>query len=99
MITLLRIFICIFAAGVTLYAHVKKQNELTELRLIIPGLAREVKTIQTENMRLQYEIERFESPIHLMELSRKPEYSHLKYPYQRDVITLPMAKSEGKESE
>ena len=25
-------------------------------------------------------IEQFESPIHLMELARKPELSHLKYP-------------------
>lgn len=89
----LRIFFCIFAAGMTLYAHVKIQNELTELSLVIPDLSKEVKTIQTENMRLHYEIERFESPIHLMELSRKPEYSHLKYPYQKDIIIL-----EGKDA-
>src|SRR5438045_707399 len=89
MILLGRIFICILGAGVLLYAYIDKQNELTELRLQIPQLAKEVKSIQEENTRLQYEIDRFESPIHLMELSRKPEFGHLKHPYLSDIITLP----------
>lgn len=87
--TTLRIFICIFAAGWTLYAFIDKQNELVELRMAIPALTQEVKAIEDENNRLKYEVERFESPIHLMELARKPEFSHLKYPYDRDVIVLP----------
>lgn len=88
-----RVFICIVVAGVSLFAYIDKQNELTELRLMIPSLTKEVKSIQEENIRLKYEIERFESPIHLMELMRKPEYSHLKYPYLSEEIFLPKAKS------
>lgn len=84
-----RVFICIFAAGVAVFAYIDKQNDLTELRLAIPALAKEVKSIQEENTRLRYEIERFESPIHLMELMRKPEFGHLKYPYLKDEIFLP----------
>jgi hypothetical protein len=83
------IFICIASAGLFLYAYIDKQNELTELRLAIPVLSKEVKAIQEENIRLQYEIDRFESPIHLMELSRKPEFGHLRYPYLPDVVILP----------
>ncbi len=73
----LRIFICILAAGLTLFGYIEKQNELTELRLAIPSLAKEVKSLQEENIRLTYEIEHFESPIHLMELMRKPEFSRV----------------------
>lgn len=85
----LRIFACICAAGLTLFGYIEKQNELTELRLAIPSLAKEVKSLQEENIRLTFEIEHFESPIHLMELMRKPEFSHLKYPYIPDEIFLP----------
>jgi hypothetical protein len=85
----IRIFFCILLVGITLYAYIAKQNEMTELRLAIPVLTREVKSIQEENNRLRYEIDHFESPIHLMELLRKPEFSHLKYPYDRDVWILP----------
>ena len=82
------IFICIFAACWTLYAHIDKQNELVELRMALPALSREVKAIEEENTRLKYEVDRFESPIHLMELARKPEFSHLKFPYDKDIIVL-----------
>lgn len=83
-----RFFLCIFIAGITLFAYIDKQNELTELRLALPALAKNVKSLQEENRRLKYEIESFESPIHLMELMRKPEFGHLKYPYVKDEIFL-----------
>lgn len=86
---LLRIFTCILAAGIALYSYIDKQNDLTELRMAIPVLAKEVKGLQEENIRLKYEIDRFESPIHLMELARKPEFGHLKFPYSTDVVILP----------
>jgi hypothetical protein len=84
----MRFFTCILAAGVALFAYIEKQNELTELRLAIPTLAKEVKNIHEENNRLKYEIDSFESPIHLMELVRKPEFGHLKHPYLNDEIFL-----------
>ena len=83
-----RILACITVAGVTLYAHINKRNELTELRLVLPGVEKEVKCLKRENMLFQYEIDRFESPIRLLELAQKPEYGHLKFPYLRDVIIL-----------
>ena len=33
---------------------------------------------------------RYENPMHLMELSRKPEFSHLRHPYLEDIIILPI---------
>lgn len=80
-----QILICLSAVVFTVYAYIEKQNELTELRLAIPATAKEVRRIHEENIRLQYEIDQFESPVHLMELARKPEFGHLKYPYLPDV--------------
>lgn len=85
----INIFICIFAAGLTLFLHIHKKNQITAMQLAIPALDSQVKILSEENERLQYEIDRFESPLHLMELLRKPEFSHLKYPFAKDVIVIP----------
>ena len=50
----IRLFVCIIAAGLTLFGYIEKQNELTELRLAIPTIAKEVKNLQEENIRLTY---------------------------------------------
>jgi hypothetical protein len=86
---LIRLLICISFAGLMLYKYIDKLNDLTELRLSIPVLAREVKDIHEQNLELQYTIDCFESPLHLMELASKPEFGHLKYPTLNDVISLP----------
>lgn len=85
----IQIIICILCMALTLFGLIENQNDLTELRLAIPVLKKEVERIDKDNTRLNYEIYRFESPIHLMELQRKPEFGHLHYPYKNDVVTLP----------
>ena len=84
----LRILCCILIACLTLSMIIDMQNELTELRLKIPILTKEVRELHAQNTGLTYDIERFESPIHLMELSRKPEFGHLKHPYVKDIVIL-----------
>ncbi len=86
---LIRLLICISFVGLVLYKYIDKLNELTELRLSIPILAREVKEIHEHNLELQYAIDCFESPLHLMELARKPEFGHLKYPFINEIVLLP----------
>jgi hypothetical protein len=85
-----RLFICILISGVCLYAYISNQNELTVLRLAIPSLAKELRSIQEENNRLKYEIESFESPIHLMELMRMPEFGGLRFAYTNETVILPL---------
>lgn len=85
----IRLLICISFAGLVLYKDIDQQNELTELRLSIPILTREVKEIREKNLELQYTIDCFESPLHLMELARKPEFGHLKYPSSNEIVLLP----------
>jgi len=38
---------------------------------------------------MKYEVEMFENPVYLMQLSRNPEYGHLKHPIIDDVLTIP----------
>lgn len=84
----IRLLICISFTGLVLYKYIDKLNELTELQLSIPLLARDVKAIHEKNLELQYAIDHFESPLHLMELARKPEFGHLKYPSINDVMQV-----------
>lgn len=86
---LFRIFLSILCLGVFLYLYINKQNGITELRLEIPQTAKELEALVQENTRLQFEIDRFENPLHLMELARRPEYRHLKHPLLKDIVTLP----------
>jgi hypothetical protein len=85
---LLRILACIGICGGFLYSYVDKQNAVTRRRLEIPVLADQIKDLQEENTRLQYQIDLFESPEHLMELSRHSEFSHLKHPMLKEVLTM-----------
>jgi len=86
---LTKILACVIITGVMLIGFVKKQNQLTRLRLEIPILEKSVRNINEENWRLKYAIEQFEQPVHLIELSRKPEFSHLKHPYLEEIVILP----------
>ena len=88
-----RLFVAMGFFGFLLYEYLDKQNEITELRIQIPELAKAIQKINEENARLQYEIEEFENPLHLIELSRDPKYSHLKHPMAQDVITLKEGKN------
>ncbi len=89
----IRVFLCILTLGIFLYAFINKQNHITELRLQIPIAARELQAIQQENIRLQFEIDQFENPTHLMELARRPQFSHLKHPLANEIITIPVPRN------
>ena len=85
---LTRLLICIGVGGVFLYSYIDKQNDVTQRRLSIPVLAKEIKDLKEANTHLQYEIDLFESPEHLMELARHSEFSHLKHPMLKEIVTM-----------
>lgn len=78
--TFIRILTCIVSFGFALYSYIDEQNELTELRLELPKLEKELLLLLDENDRLQYEIEKAESPIRLLHLQEDPQYKDLVYP-------------------
>ena len=90
-----KFLVCVFILGIALYAYIQEQNQLTELRMRVPDLTRKLQLLQDENTRLQCEIEKFESPINLMELARKPEFGHLKHPYTPDIINVELPADES----
>lgn len=96
---ILRWVIACAVVGGSLILYIDQLNQLTRLRLEIPHYLSEIKTLQEENERMQYEIDQFESPIYLMELIKKPEFSHLKFPKRNEVIVIETSPSEGKREE
>ena len=85
---LTRLFLCILILGGFLYVYISKQNTITILRLEIPNLAHELEEICQENSHLRFEIDQFENPVHLIDLSRNPEYRHLKHPLVKEIIEI-----------
>ena len=83
-----RIAACIFAFSLCLYFYVDKQNELTSFKIRVPKVTKEIEVTKEESQQLQYEIDRFESPLSLMEFTKLPEFSHLKHPFLRDVLKV-----------
>lgn len=88
---LARLGICIGVLGLCLYSYLNMQNGVTHLKIQIPQKEKEIQLIREENSRLAYEIGQFESPSHLIELAHRPEYSHLKHPVLKEVLTVPEA--------
>ena len=85
---LFRVFICIVTLSVCVYSIINEQNKITQLRLEIPTVAKSILEIEEEKDRLRYEIECFENPLHLMQLARLSEYSHLKHPLIKEVLSV-----------
>ena len=86
---MLKILTCIVCGGGCLYCHLNQQNGLTQLKMDCSLREAELDQIQEENRRLAYDIEQFESPNHLFELARRPEFSHLKHPALQEIMTVP----------
>lgn len=85
---LLRLMICVLGIAYFQYRYLEKQNQVTKLRLEIPKISAAVKKFKEENSRLQFEIDQFENPAHLMEIARSAEFSHLKHPFLSDILTV-----------
>lgn len=80
---------CLGIFGFCLYSYLDAQNRVTGLKIKLPEQEKEIDLLQEENRRMAYEIERFESPTHLIELAHRPEFSHLKHPLLQEILTVP----------
>lgn len=86
---LIRSLMCILFLGAFLYSYIEKQNEITELRLEIPSHGKTLEELLQETVQLQFEIDQFKDPSHLLQLARLPEYRHLKYPSVKQILIVP----------
>jgi hypothetical protein len=80
--------VCLVMLGGVLFSYLEKQNELTQLRIYVPKLVKEIRNLREESVQLSYQIQSFESPEHLMQLAADPQFSHLKYPLNKDILVL-----------
>lgn len=88
---LVRIGICVSFAGLCTYGNLALQNEEIQLKMRLPEVQKQIQLVQEENRRLRYEIEHFESPANLIEIAHHPEFSHLKHPLLKEILTVPEA--------
>jgi meiotically up-regulated gene 157 (Mug157) protein len=84
----IRLSICIVAFGICIYAYIVKQNMLTDIKIKVPKMINEIVALKEENKSINYDIEHFENPIHLMELISTVDFAHLKHPILNEVFTL-----------
>jgi hypothetical protein len=87
----IRLGVCLSLFGLCLYSYLDTQNELTQLKIQLPEVEKEIRLIREESRRLFFEIDRFENPSHLIEMAHRPEFSHLKHPLLREILTVPEA--------
>lgn len=88
MTLLFRSIFCVGIAAFFLYAYIHKHNQLTSIQMKVPLLQKQLKLIEDEIALLQFEKEKFENPVHLMELARQPQFGHLKHPLMTDIIEI-----------
>ena len=88
---IIQVGICVCVFGFCLYSYLEQQNTLTRVKMQLPEVEKEIQLIREESRRLSYQIDRFESPSHLIELAHAPEFSHLKHPILREILTVPEA--------
>lgn len=84
-----RLLLCIASFSLFAFFSIQQENALTEMRLKIPALAQEVKRVNEENMRLEFEKNRFESPENLLRLASLPEFADFEQPTYAHVVVLP----------
>jgi len=83
-----RLLACLSVFSFSIYAYLNKQNSCTELKMHLPKLTKEIQAIREVNANLQYQIECFENPQHLLSMASSPEYAHLKFPFTEEVLTV-----------
>lgn len=83
-----RFSLSVALAGFALYSYLTEQNKCTELKMRLPKIVKEIEAINQENAQLHYQIVSFESPDHLLQLTKNPEFAHLSFPYMQDVLTV-----------
>ncbi len=87
--SLLQIGFVFFCIGFCLYSYLNEQNALTRVKMQLPQKEKELQMIREEMRRLSYQVDQFENPSHLIEIAHRPEFSHLKHPALKEILTVP----------
>lgn len=69
-----------------LFLYLHRSHQIDQLRIELPALRDEVEMLHEKNAVLQYEVDRYESPAHLIELHR--QFRYLKHPREHEVMII-----------
>jgi hypothetical protein len=83
-----RFMVCLFFLSFSIYSYLDKHNSCTALRMSLPKITKEIEAIREGNANLQYQIECFENPQHLLDIASRKEFAHLKFPFTQEVLTV-----------
>ncbi len=84
----IRFMIALFFFSFSLYSYIDKQNSCTALKLQLPKVQKEIEAMQEKNANLRYQIACFEAPEHLLAIATQEAYTHLKFPFTQEIITV-----------
>lgn len=86
---LFQLFLCLGGGAVCLYSYLQAQNDLVRIKMDIPLVEKELRSIREETQKLAYQVEQFQSPNQLMEKLNSPEFAHLRHPPMDEIIHIP----------
>lgn len=75
--------------GLSLYRLVEEQNQLAALKMALPALEQEVKLLQADILSMRNLLKGGQAPIKLLKWAQEPEYAHLTYPYETEILFIP----------
>ncbi len=84
-----RLSTCFLVFGSCLYVYLHEQNRLAQVKMQMPCKEKEMDLLREEIRLLSYELDQYESPNRLIELAHLPEFSHLKHPVLKEILTVP----------
>lgn len=84
----LYLFFTLLTLGGFGYSYLTQQNDLTEMRMEIPELMRDMESLRQEIAVLEYQVEAFQNPRNLLQIAMQNQYRHLKLPRLQEVAFL-----------
>lgn len=77
---------CVILTAFFVALYIAYHNRLTEARIRVLALEREVRAEEAKKRRLELYMASFLSPVRLEEVARRAQFSHLRQPSQHDII-------------
>ena len=83
-----KFFTFILVFGLFLFSYIEEQNKITSLKMKIPKFIKDIEVLENDINKMNYDIDQFENPMNLLELASRCEFSHLKHPLLKNILSL-----------
>lgn len=79
---------CVVLTSVLFALYISRHNALTQQRIHVVFLERQIRAQEAQVGRLELEFAQFLSPIRLEEIAKKAQYAHLQQPSKTEIHTV-----------